>query len=152
MKFILSSELGKLSKWLRILNYDTYYFKGRDRALALKALQDGRIILTKKKDVFKEPDIKIVVLNQEKLLEQIRELKNLLDLTIDIDNLFLRCTRCNAETVVVDKKNVKGKVPLYVYQKQKEFYRCSLCGKIFWPGTHRDLAGDYLSKIENDNC
>ena len=151
MKFILSAELGKLCKWLRILNYDTYYFKGRNSSLILKALQDDRIILTRKKDVFKGVTLKIIVLNQEKLSEQIRELKSLLDLKLNIDNLFLRCTRCNAETVKVDKENVKEKVPLYVYQKQEEFYRCPLCKKIFWGGTHRDLVRDYLSKIENDS-
>jgi len=152
MKFILTPELGRLCKWLRILNYDAYYFKGRRSSLILKALQENRIIITREKRSFKNSAVKNVVLNQEKLPYQIKELKSVLGLDFNTDNLFLRCADCNTITVKVDKEDVKEKVPLYVYQTQQEFYKCPLCKKVFWRGTHWELAKEYLSKIKNDSC
>ncbi len=150
MKFILTPELGRLCKWLRILNYDAYYFKGRSASLILKALQEDRIIITREKRSFRNSAVKSVVLNQEKLLSQIKELKSVLGLDINIDNIFLRCADCNTVTVKVDKKDIKGKVPSYVYDNQQEFYKCPVCKKIFWRGTHWELAKNYLSEIEKD--
>jgi len=152
MKFILTPELGRLCKWLRILNYDAYYFKGNSSSLILKALQDDRIIVTREKRSFKNSAVKSVILNQEKLPHQIKELKGVLGFDFDIDNIFLRCADCNTMTVEVDKEDVEGKVPPYVYQNQQVFYKCPLCKKIFWRGTHWKLARDYLSKIKDDNC
>ena len=152
MKFILTAELGRLCKWLRILNYDAYYFRGRNSSLILKAIQENRIIITREKRSFKNSAVKNIVLNQEKLLYQIKELKIILGLDFNIDNLFLRCADCNTITVKVDKENVKEKVPLYAYQNQQEFYKCPRCKKIFWCGTHWDLAKNYLSNIKDDSC
>jgi len=152
MKFILTSELGRLCKWLRILNYDAYYFKGRESSLVLKAHQEDRVIVTRKKNGFKNSGVKIVILNQEKLPLQIKELKTALGFNFNMDEIFMRCADCNALTVKVEKEDVKEKVPSYVYQSQQEFYKCPLCRKIFWRGTHWDLTKKYLSGIKDDCC
>ena len=46
MKFIVTKELGRLAKWLRILRFDTeYYAENKEGSLSIWALQEGRIVL-----------------------------------------------------------------------------------------------------------
>ncbi len=151
MKFILTPELGRLCRWLRIVGYDAYYFRGRDSSLIVKALQEDRIILTRRKKLAQESAVKKVIIHHDRLQDQIKELKEKIGLNINTDNLFSRCADCNAEIRKVDKELVKGKVPPYVYQTQDEFYKCPKCKKIFWKGTHWDLANKYLQEILNDS-
>ncbi len=48
MRFIISEELGKLARWLRILGFDTLYFRSNGLAkLIVLALQEKRIIITR---------------------------------------------------------------------------------------------------------
>lgn len=147
MKFILTSELGKLCKWLRILGYDTYYYKGVRSSLIIKSLQEGRIIVTRRKSLAEEKSVKKIILERNDLKEQIKELENKLNIKFDTNNIFSRCSECNVAVIKVDKKSLVGKVPQYVYQNQDVFYKCPQCKKIFWPGTHWELARKYLENI-----
>jgi len=48
MKFILTPELGRLAKWLRILGFDAVYSSQvRFSSLLVDALRDNRVILTR---------------------------------------------------------------------------------------------------------
>ena len=52
MKFITDVNLGKLAKWMRILGYNTVYHTGNTgRDFLKKAAAEGRIALTRKKDM-----------------------------------------------------------------------------------------------------
>ncbi|MGC9977376.1 MAG: Mut7-C RNAse domain-containing protein, partial [Syntrophales bacterium] len=52
VKFIADTNLGKLVKWLRILGYDTILHRGKaDRNFLKKAEREGRVVLTRKKDM-----------------------------------------------------------------------------------------------------
>ena len=95
--------------------------------------------------------MKKVIIHHDRLKAQIRELKEKVGLNIGFEDLFSRCASCNAEIRKVDKKLVKGKVPQYVYHTQDEFYKCPKCKKIFWKGTHWDLANKYLQEILDDS-
>jgi hypothetical protein len=148
MKFILTAELGRLCRWLRILGFDAYYFRGRESSLIIKALQEDRIILTRRKRLAEEKSVKKVIIENDKLKDQIREVEEKLGIKFNLDNLFSRCSECNTEVVKVDKELVKNKVPEYVYQTQEEFYKCPKCRKIFWQGTHWDLAKKYFEELK----
>ncbi|HIE36152.1 MAG TPA: hypothetical protein EYP89_02825 [Candidatus Omnitrophica bacterium] len=50
MKFILTKELGRLARWMRILGFDTIYFKSDNiGTLIVEALRENRIIITRRK-------------------------------------------------------------------------------------------------------
>ena len=52
MKFLVDSSLGRLSTWLRILGYDTVYWRGEaDRVFLRMAERQGRAVLTRRKDL-----------------------------------------------------------------------------------------------------
>ena len=82
MKFLADSSLGRLSKWLRILGYDTVYWRGEaDRAFLRKAEREGRAVLTRRKDVLarQHPGLVLFVEN-DRVEDQLVEVLGKLDL------------------------------------------------------------------------
>jgi uncharacterized protein with PIN domain len=47
-----------------------------------------------------------------------------------------RCPKCNATIAVVDRNQVKDRVPPSVLQIHERFYVCRSCGKVYWHGSH----------------
>jgi len=146
LKFILTKELGRLARWLRLLGFDTVYFDLDDiKKLFLIAFNENRIIVTKIRALSGAKNFKVVYVKSDILKDQIRELIRKID--IKKDYLFTRCADCNKRLVRVDKEEIKGFVPEYVYTTQRQFFRCPQCAKIFWRATHWDLARGYLNEI-----
>lgn len=134
VKFILTKEVGRLCKWLRILGFDAEYFSEDNLAtLIIKALKENRIIVTRKKKI---DDLKVIRVYANDVKEQLREVLTQLELKPDEDKMFTRCVICNKTLEKVEKEKIKEKVPLYVYQTQNEFYQCPSCRRIYWQGTH----------------
>lgn len=137
MKLLLAKELGKLAIWLRILGIDTEYSKAdKNSALFLQALREGRIIVTRNHHLAKRTGLSIVLLRKEKVKEQIPEVLKALNLEINKDIMFTRCTICNVLLDKIDKEKAKLSVPEYVFKTQDDFYTCQRCGRIYWQGTH----------------
>jgi hypothetical protein len=142
MKFLADSSLGLLSKWLRILGYDTVYWRGEaDRSFLRKAEREGRAVLTRRKDVLarQHPGLVLFVEN-DRVEVQIEEVLEKLDLRPEQKNLFTLCLRCNEFLMVAKPEEVRPLVPDHVFRTQSEFRVCPGCGGVFWPGTHRDRA------------
>jgi uncharacterized protein with PIN domain len=138
-KFIADEMLGRLAKWLRAIGYDTVYHNGGgDSALVQRALEEDRIILTKDSHLIKRKLArKSFLVRSDQPREQLRQVVKELDLDVE-GKLFTRCLVCNRELVSVRKEDVQSKVPSYTYLTQDRFYECPSCGRIYWPGTHRD--------------
>lgn len=148
MKFILTRELGRLARWLRILGFDTVYFRGSNRSsLVITALREGRIIVTRNLRLAAPTGVKLVYLKEGAVEEHLKQLLKALDIKIDQGRLFTRCLLCNAVLVSIDKEKVKDKVPEYVYQSQESFSACPDCQKIYWAGTHWGKVVETLKTI-----
>jgi len=140
MKFLADRMLGKLVKGLRMLGYDTIYYRGNDpHQLIQSARQEARVILTR--------NTKLIPKRSEDLILQIREdnpslqLKELIQnelISLDEANLFSRCLLCNALLNGIPRKEAEGKVPDFIFSNQKEFFRCPQCQKIYWQGSHKE--------------
>jgi uncharacterized protein with PIN domain len=149
MKFILSKELGRLAKWLRILGFDAEYFQEETiSALLVQALRDDRIILTRTQHFRRHLGIKIVVIHSERIKEQLVEVLKALNLRVNKAIMFSRCIMCNTPLVPVEKAQVKQKVPGYVFETQDNFITCVQCGRIYWKGTHWGNVQNTLKEIE----
>ena len=146
MKFLTDTNLGKLAKWLRILGYDTILYPGdADRNFLRKAQREGRVVLTRKKDMAtRQFSGKLVIVVSDRVQEQILEVMEKLSISADAGQLFSLCVRCNEALVAVDKEDVAGTVPAFVYDTHSAFRRCPSCKGIFWPGTHIDNALNHL--------
>jgi len=139
IKFIADVMLGKLSKWLRILGFDTLYYRDtRDATLLELALKENRQILTRKTSLTTHKDIKnqLLFIHENDPLKQLREVIEYYKLIIDSQSVFTRCLICNQKLEALPAELAKGKVPDYVATTEKAFYSCLNCKKIFWRGTH----------------
>jgi uncharacterized protein with PIN domain len=146
VRFTADCNLGKLSKWLRILGYDTLYDRGNaDETFLRKAGDAGRIALTRRRDLARRPESGcIVVVSADHVDMQIGEVLEALSLEPDPAKRMTRCLRCNAPLEEVSKESVTGLVPAYVCGICTQFRICRLCGRIFWPGTHPRHIEEYL--------
>ncbi len=137
MKFILTKELGRLVSWLRILGFDTIYFKqDNSAALMIEALRDNRIIVTRNRHLPVSRGVRIVLIRAEKIKEQIAEALKELGIQLGSCKMFSRCIICNKGLVDIDRDNAKGRVPEYVFDSHEKFIGCPECGRIYWQGTH----------------
>ena len=148
-RFLLTKELGRLAKWLRILGFDTAYFtENNPGTLMIQALRDNRTILTRNRRLPESRGIRIIQLKSETLKEQLQEVLTGLNIALDVRHLFTRCIICNEELVAVDRKKIKERVPEYVYKTQRNFITCPQCHIIYWQGTHWGNVQGILKEVQ----
>ncbi len=135
-KFIADSMLGKLSKWLRIIGYDTLYFrKIEPKSIAKISNSEKRIILTRNSHLSELQPYKLVYINSTNIDEQLKQIIS--EFKIDTKSrLFSICTLCNTKVKKIKKEEVKDKVPSYIFKNNSSFYICQKCQKIYWQGSH----------------
>jgi uncharacterized protein with PIN domain len=147
-KFIVDFMLGRLAKWLRIFGFDTLYLSEKERKdSVLNSLKENRILLTRDHRLSGKRAWKLILVEKDNLLEQIKQIIVSLNLSLSEDDLFSRCSACNcAIETVTDKNSIKNEVPGYIYQTHTVFSRCPNCRKIYWMRTHLDLFKKDLKK------
>ena len=140
MKFIVDRMLGKLAKQLRMLGYDTLYYRGEDvYPLIRLARQEGRVILTRNtKLIPRRPEDVILRITEDDPLLQLKELIQKGNVEMDEGKVFSRCLLCNALLDPISRNKVEGKVPDFIFHQHKEFFRCPQCQRIYWPGSHQE--------------
>lgn len=146
MKFITDVNLGKLAKWLRILGYDTIFYPGNvDRDFLERAAKEGRIALTRKKNTQgRLPPGKLVIIQSDNALDQLREIMDTLSFLPEPERMFSICLRCNSELIEVCKEEISGVVPDYIFVSHTEFHMCPHCKSVFWPGSHIEKVQSYF--------
>lgn len=149
MKFLVTKELGRLAKWLRILGYDTVYFKEENKSsLIIEALREERIILTRNKRFSPPRSVRFLWIENNSTKEQILQVIKELNLSLDEDVMFSRCTICNEEISQVPKDKVKDRIPEYVFKTQADFFSCLNCQRIYWQGTHWGNVTSIMKEIQ----
>ncbi len=149
MKFICDDNLGKLTKWLRTLGYDTLFFDPiEDGELVRKALEDERMVLSRDTGLsrFKlKLGEKLLFIESGKPLEQLKQVIRHFGLKTAKEHIFSRCLICNQILENIDKEKIKDRLYPYVYQTQENFMCCPECDRIFWPATHVERMIKMLS-------
>ena len=140
MEFIADVMLGKLAKYLRILGYDTLYLSQMDEEeLISKAIQQKRMLLTRRTKIKRRGDIKdILFITQDNPKKQLREVCERLHIMLVAGSLFTRCLSCNEILVDLSKEKAEGKVPEHIFNAHDAFSFCPHCNRLYWPGTHRE--------------
>ena len=140
--------LGRLATWMRILGCDVEYERDiPDSALVIRALAEGRVILTRDKLLMKRRSVQArsLFIESDRIGEQLRQVVRRFAITRA--GLLTRCVRCNAELEGVKREAVEGLVPGYVYETQERFSRCPECTRIYWAGTHKEHILEGLSGV-----
>ncbi|MGC9323261.1 MAG: Mut7-C RNAse domain-containing protein [Desulfomonilia bacterium] len=143
-RFLCDQNLGRLSRWLRILGFDTEYMRTWDRTRLRAARKEKRIVLTRKRSMSTQEGA--VVIQSDRVLDQLRELSMQADLGKGFKP-FSRCSLCNSLLEAVPREDIKGLVPEYTYLTQETFSRCPSCGRIYWKGTHFNRAQRIMRTI-----
>ena len=143
-KFIANHMLGSLARWLRIMGYDTVYDKTKDDpAIAKIAREESRFVLTRDKELAKEPGA--LLLADDDLELQLKATSEKFGLKFSEG--LIRCSACNGDLVDLPKDSAKGQIPEGAFENNDKFWKCSKCGKIFWKGSHWLGIMDRLKKL-----
>jgi uncharacterized protein with PIN domain len=151
-RFIVDCNVGKLTKWLRLMGYDVHFFNGRDDShLVAMAQAEGRVILTRdtqimKRRVITSGKLKAVLIQSDEPERQIHQVIDTLDLDCQFKP-FTLCLECNQVLVERSKGEVEDLVPPYVFQTQSQFMQCPACHRIYWRGTHWQAMIKRLKKF-----
>jgi len=149
-RFILTENLNRLAKWLRLLGYDAVLYKSISfHDLKRIAAKDRRIILTRDRKHLKIANTdKIILVKSVNHLEQLEEIKNFLSL--QEEKLFTRCMLCNKLLYPISEDKIEKMVPEYIYKNHSDFKICRKCGKIYWQGTHYQKMLKTINEIFNN--
>lgn len=146
--FAADAMLGRLAKALRMLGYDTHYDSAiSDSDLKLVALREGRIVLTRDREIAETSlPLRVVLVESDHAEEQLRQVVE--DLALDVrGSLFTRCLVCNTPVEEASREEVEDRVPPYVLATQERFARCPSCGRIYWAATHVEAAKRWLERV-----
>ncbi len=150
-KFVCDQMLGKLSKWLRLMGYDTLYFNSIDDSSLIRiACEEGSVLFTRdsalmRRRKIKSGEVQAVFIESDILDEQLKEVIEKFGLKKKTPSAL--CSLCSVSLVEIPKNMAKGKVPLYVFETQEKFSRCPACGRFYWSGTHWEKINLKLKKI-----
>ena len=136
-RFVADAHLGGLAHMLRMAGFDTLYRNDyRDREIADIAEREGRIILTRDRELLKYRGVTHgCYVHALKPAQQFRELAERLDLARSFKP-FTLCLECNAPLHPVDKQRVWERLPPSVQANYQRFTACDSCGRVFWEGSH----------------
>ena len=146
--FILDVHLGRLSKYLRWLGFDTLYRNDYDDdEIVHISNAQHRIILTRDVGILKRNEVKTGywIRNIYPRLQTV-EVMERFDLYTQIEP-FKRCPDCNEVIVRVEKETVLDRLQPGTRKYYDEFFRCPGCEKIYWKGSHYTKLNAFISEI-----
>lgn len=144
MKFICDVMLGKLARYLRIFGLDALYLKDyRDLNRKIDRYKDYIFITKRRKQI---PECSVIV-KSDLVREQLREILPIIKPFLKEELFFTRCLDCNELLEEVEKIEVEGLVPEYVFHNFSEFRRCPKCKKVFWAGSHIEHMEDWIESF-----
>jgi uncharacterized protein with PIN domain len=149
-RFLADVMLGRLAKWLRIIGYDTLYFRDMDdQELIRRAARDDRMLLTRDRELSQRGGIRALFIATEDLETQLAQVLEEMGLEPRMGS-GIRCPLCNEALKDIPREAVRNAVPPYVWATHREFSRCPGCGKIFWKGTHWESIRRRLRRVGCD--
>ena len=133
--------LGSFAKKLRILGFDTQYFRdGTDADLLGLARRSGRVVITADRGlVLKAASLRVpsVLAPGESDSRRLNALvAGMRTLGSEMTAGEPLCTRCGGRLTLIDRENLPRSVPRSVIAKHRDFHRCRDCGWLYWKGTH----------------
>lgn len=136
-RFILDVHLGRLARYLRMLGFDTTWVREwSDSEIIDKALEEGRIILTRDLGLLKQKRVTHGYwLRSTGPLRQLTEVVHALDLQGQAKP-FTRCMECNGLIRPVARDDLVERVDPDIRERFETFRECAACGRVYWQGSH----------------
>ena len=152
IRLVADAHLGGLARLLRMTGFDTLYENNfHDSEIELIAMREGRIVLTRDRELLKRREITHgCYLRALKPAQQLREIFGRLDLARNAKP-FTLCLHCNTPLRAIDKALVLNRVPLVVRDRFERFSTCDSCQRVFWEGSHwqrmRELVDELMPSL-----
>ncbi|MEW6033554.1 MAG: Mut7-C RNAse domain-containing protein [Chloroflexota bacterium] len=152
-KFIVDRNVGKLTRWLRMMGYDALLFDGPDDGAMVKAaLAEGRVVLTRDTQVMQRRvvasgELRALLLRSDDPARQLQQV--VMGLGLDYRfRPFSVCLECNRPLETRGKDEVRRLVPSYVFRTQEQYMQCPACRRVYWRGTHWEAMERVLRRLE----
>jgi uncharacterized protein with PIN domain len=152
-RLLLDCMCGKLARWLRLLGFDTDYYKGvDDETLLLEAERTGRVIVTRDQGLYNKAvkrGLKCILLTSTDHVENMRKVLQELNAKIVIPPRETRCPLCNSPLREVDPTSVRALLPSEdLARRYDKFWLCERCEKAYWVGSHWRNIKKTLRELE----
>jgi len=150
-QFVVDSMLGRLARWLRILGFDTWYFREiDDRELLKLHAETGRVLLTRDTRLIQCRGVgHHVLVRSDGWEDQLRQVVAALSLDVCPDRMLTRCLLCNLPLEKLAPQEAYGRIPDYVAGSTSAFRGCRSCDKVYWAGTHRKRMEEVVSMLRS---
>ncbi len=137
VRFVLDGHLGRLAAYLRMLGFDTRWsVDAHDAILAQTSKEERRILLTRDQGLLKRSAVTHGYwVRATAPRAQLREVIERFDLQ-RLVKPFTRCLRCNGLLEPISVVEAKDQLPDNIARDHREFWRCAVCQKIYWQGSH----------------
>jgi uncharacterized protein with PIN domain len=153
-KFIADGMLGKIAKKLRIFGFDTEYLANTDdNTLIQMSINNNRTILTKDRQLYVRSlklNVHCFLITLENEFENLVIIMREFNITyiFSVTNKYTRCTLCNGSLKEVIKSSfIEPSIPKKVFDNGEIFFKCSICKKIYWNGTHIQEINQLIDNI-----
>ncbi|MDD1716232.1 MAG: Mut7-C RNAse domain-containing protein [Methanolinea sp.] len=145
-RFLADRMLGTLCRYLRFMGYDTASASSiregnrkEDTLLLERAVREGRILLTRDRELARRGGERAILIRGEGVLDQVRELSD--RGLIRTELRLIRCSLCND----ILRPATRSEVMRSPYAPRKtaglEFSWCRRCRRLYWMGSHgKNLA------------
>ena len=145
--FIADCHFGKLAKYLRLMGFDTLFFPQiDDNDLIDLANIEGRIILTRDRELFERQKAQCSLVAATKIEKQLQEVATTFELE-KYQRPFSRCIVCNEPLHVIEKETILHRLPPKVIRYFSFFEICDKCHRIYWQGDHYKKMKASLEKM-----
>lgn len=135
LRFLVDSMHGYVARWLRIMGYDTIYLNSVEDNDAVQLALSGRVLVTSDAELAKMAEKKGVEVVLTKGLTEEEALRLLVErFKLCFKEDSLRCTVCNGELELVGREEVVNTPD--APRNVDLFWRCRVCGKLYWRGSH----------------
>jgi len=154
--------LGRLVRWLRILGFDAIWasdFRKNpsediDSEILAFSLLNNRVLVTRDKQLAKKADscgLKVILIPQNSdIVENLVLIFKEMRIKLSSDRFFpARCPVCNGTLQLINKLEIKDRVPLNSWRAHNDFWICNKCGKVYWKGSHWKNIVNTLNRIKN---
>ncbi|MCX5813737.1 MAG: hypothetical protein NT178_14495 [Proteobacteria bacterium] len=146
MRFLCDAMLGKLSNYLRILGFDTIYIKSMAMLNGYKKETNPALLFTKRK-MQKSLYSNCIYIKSNNIIDQLAEIKNIIEPHIDKNTIMKRCIRCNTLLNNVKKDDIESLVPEFIFHTYDIFKFCPFCRKVYWEGSHVEHMKKWVKEI-----
>ena len=153
-RFVADRMVGTLTRYLRFLGYDVrsahaLQEKNRreDTDLLRIAEEEGRILLTRDRELARRGGDRAVLVKSSEVTEQLCQLvrSGVIDPSLQIR--MERCSLCNTPLRPATGEEVFRTDYAPEGRSDLAFYWCPKCGKLYWMGSHGDNLAERLERV-----